>query len=1083
MRIRQRRARLLLALAAVCLLPLIPGERIARAQDAGAGFPDLDVRPLRGNPALSLGASESQPRPRPTDARGEQIREFLRLRIAKVRAAQDRLGDGQADAVSRLRKRAGEPVRVRVRGAWGTPRQIRGKRLRGPVRNLASADSDRELETAYAFLEENSELLRVDDPRAEFVLERKVPDPQGGFTLRFRQQYKGLPVWPTGLLVHLDAACNVVMADGGYVPTPANAVVVPLLDADEAAQRARAEIGRGAIQGAPELGLFVRGIVTPRLVWKLVLRVSLLAEMEVVVSALDGSVLSQRNLVAHENVAGSGVDLLGITRSLNTWQSGGEYTLIDTTKPMYDANSTPPDFDDTRGAIVILDAANTKAPVSYVTSNSPTSGLNADGVSAAWSFGQVYDYFLAEHGRDSFDGDGATITGIVRFDSGHMNASWNSGASVMVFGDGDRYAASLDVVGHELSHAVVTYSANLEYLGQSGALNESFSDIFGELIEARALGANDWKMGSSLSSPLRDLRDPGSVISGLGQPYPARMSEYFDLPDTTDFGGVHINSSIFNHGFYLLAEGMNGAIGLTDAGRIYYRALTQHLTKNSLFKDARLACVASAEELFGVTSAQALRTAEAFDLIEIGSAAPSNPTEVYSPVNAADSTLFLFFDAGSGKILLGRRDAAAGDGALGVTIDPAVTLAAQRFSVSGDGTFGVCVTESGDVGFIDIYGADDPNGEPNIELVGLTTKVAAVAMDPSGDRYAFVFLDSSGIPTNEVTIVDTATNTGGTVTLEAAVVDGGAVTSDIVYADAMVFTSDGRFLVYDALNRVGDTPSTQTELWSIYALDIASGQTISVVPPFAGLQIGNPALAQTSDDFMTFDVQSDATGETAIFAANLATGDVGLIATVMNAFGIPRYTGDDSAIVYQVPDSSTSGFSLFRRSVANRVTSSGAATAHLSDAGYGVIYRNGTFTVPNAPPEGTIDTPVSGVTIQVGDSVSFAGSATDPNAHVPLTYAWNFGGGAASQSAQDPGAVQFNTAGVYTVRFTTVDSKGLADPTPATRTVVVEEPAAAPSGGGGGGCTVDPDGRIDPWILLMIGALWVFARRGRGKVA
>ena len=756
-----------------------------------------------------------------------------------------------------------------------------------------------------------------------------------------------------------------------------------------------------------------------------------------------------------------------MSRTLNVWNDVGTYYLWDTSKPMFD-NSTG------LGVIGIADGQNTESGV-WATSTSSTSWPVADSVSAAWALGQAYDYYLSSHARDSYDGFGADVFALVRYGSNVENAFWDPGVRALFFGDGDKFAGSIDVVAHELTHAVISYSADLHYEGQSGALNEAWADVFGELVEDYATGSNDWLVGSELSAPIRNMMSPGSISTSFG-PYPSKMSQF--ITTSADAGGVHLNSSIINHCFYLLAEGLNGAIGSEAAGRIFYRALTAHLTTYAQFKDARIACVTAAQELYGSGSTEAQRVGEAFDRVEIGVAAASPGPADFSEVAGPDSTLFVFFDAASGDTLLGRRDTDEGDGVAGIILDPNVPVSAQRPSVSGDGAFGVCVTADNDVGFIDIYGANTADGLPEIEPLGLTGQVYSMAMDPSGDRYAFVLLDSGGNPTNEITVIDLLGSTR-TFVLEAATMDGGDVAPAPEFADVMDFTADGRFLIYDALNSL-TVGSSVFYNWSIYALDLLTEATLSVVPPFIGFDIGNPSLSQTSDGFMTFEVFDNTTMKSTIYAGNLNLGTLVEVGTVDGAFAYPSYTGDDSAIVYEVPDTATpTELSIVRQAVVGRITPSGSASTWIQDAARATIYRRGVFVVPNTPPDATMDTPIVDQTINEGETVSFAATGSDANGHVPLQWRWDFAGGATRSFLEDPGAVRFDEAGVYIVRLDVFDSEGLIDPTPTRRrvTVVAPEPEPDPDpqtqplpATGGGGCAYNPNASFDPtWVLMLVG--------------
>jgi bacillolysin len=210
---------------------------------------------------------------------------------------------------------------------------------------------------------------------------------------------------------------------------------------------------------------------------------------------------------------------------------------------------------------------------------------DADVDSAHAFVGDTYDYYFTTYGRDSYDNAGATLTSSVHYSTNYQNAFWDG--TQMVFGDG---FAVKDVTAHELTHAVTERTANLEYRWQSGALNESFSDIFGAMVDR-----DDWLMGEDLPiGAIRDLANPGS----FGQP--GNMSDW--VKTCSDNEGVHTNSGIFSKAFVNVAN----AIGKGDAERIFYRALTTpgYLQPQSTMEDARAAALQSAEDLFGASSTQ-----------------------------------------------------------------------------------------------------------------------------------------------------------------------------------------------------------------------------------------------------------------------------------------------------------------------------------------------------------------------------------------------------------------------------------------------------------------------------------------------
>lgn len=201
--------------------------------------------------------------------------------------------------------------------------------------------------------------------------------------------------------------------------------------------------------------------------------------------------------------------------------------------------------------------------------------------------GATFELYRTAYGRDSIDGRGLPLNASVHFGENYDNAFWNG--EQMVFGDGDDeifldFTIPVDVIGHELTHGVTQYTANLAYFGQSGALNESLSDVFGSLIKQYTLGQSaadaDWLIGAGLLAPrvsgkaLRSMKEPGSAYDDdvLGKdPQPATMDGY--VKTSQDNGGVHINSGIPNHAFYLVATALGGH-AWERAGQIWYDALT-----------------------------------------------------------------------------------------------------------------------------------------------------------------------------------------------------------------------------------------------------------------------------------------------------------------------------------------------------------------------------------------------------------------------------------------------------------------------------------------------------------------------------
>lgn len=282
----------------------------------------------------------------------------------------------------------------------------------------------------------------------------------------------------------------------------------------------------------------------------------------------------------------------------------------------------------------------------------PTGNFEID---AAYDFsGDTYDYFFSEHGRDSYDNAGALLRSSVRYcpsflSCPYQNAFWNG--TQMVYGEG--LASADDVAAHELTHAVTQYEANLFYYVQSGALNESYSDIFGEAVDLWNGRGNDspavrWQIGEDLPASIGVIRDMATpTLHGD----PGKMSDpEFHTNAATDNGGVHHNSGVPNHAFALMVDGgtYNGytiaGIGLTAAAKIHYRALTVYLTSGSNFYDNYQALQQSCADLLGVsgiTSATCVEVTKALDAVEMGGAYPSNvPAPGFCPAGQTPVDLF-----------------------------------------------------------------------------------------------------------------------------------------------------------------------------------------------------------------------------------------------------------------------------------------------------------------------------------------------------------------------------------------------------------------------------------------------------------
>ena len=227
--------------------------------------------------------------------------------------------------------------------------------------------------------------------------------------------------------------------------------------------------------------------------------------------------------------------------------------------------------------------------------------------------GYVWDFYNSLFGRNSIDNNGLKLVQTVHYKKKYQNAFWDG--QQMVYGDGDgkvfaSFTEDIDVIGHELTHGVVQYECNLVYQDQSGALNESLADIFGIMIKQKALNLgvaqSAWLIGENVmigdKFALRSLKAPGTAYRNHPvwgtDPQPAHMSGYTN--DPLDSGGVHLNSGIPNHAFYLACMKVGG-FAWDKVGRIWYAAMCDKkaVSTTAGFSDFKNATVLHAQKLFG----------------------------------------------------------------------------------------------------------------------------------------------------------------------------------------------------------------------------------------------------------------------------------------------------------------------------------------------------------------------------------------------------------------------------------------------------------------------------------------------------
>lgn len=272
--------------------------------------------------------------------------------------------------------------------------------------------------------------------------------------------------------------------------------------------------------------------------------------------------------------------------------------------------------------------------------------------------GLTYDLFSDIYGRNSIDGQGLRLDSTIHYMKGYDNAFWNG--QQMVYGDGDqdlpeaqrlfnRFTIAIDIIAHELTHGVTEYEAKLAYYGQSGALNESMSDVFGSLVKQyqrnQTAAEADWIIGEGLFTSnvqgvgIRSMKAPGTAYNDpvLGKdPQPGHMEDYVNTAE--DNGGVHINSGIPNRAFYVTALEIGG-YAWEKAGNIWYIALRDKLTATSNFQQAADLTYQVAGQLHGTGGAEQLAVQKGWEAVGIVTG-ETTPTPTPTPGDGCLTAIF-----------------------------------------------------------------------------------------------------------------------------------------------------------------------------------------------------------------------------------------------------------------------------------------------------------------------------------------------------------------------------------------------------------------------------------------------------------
>ncbi|MFK7781715.1 M4 family metallopeptidase [Psychroserpens sp.] len=602
----------------------------------------------------------------------------------------------------------------------------------------------------------------------------------------YQQYYNGIPVEFAIYKVHSKNQ-KLTSINGEFYPIE-NINTTPLISAFEAVSKAKQLIN--AEKFVEDLDVFYyenmdyngpmptlvilpkteRVSTTNRLAYKLdIYAEKPLYRADLYLDAQTGAIIFENSKIQHADETVMGMTLYNGQQTFKAELTGGTYRLRQTTSgngiQTFEMNNA-------------IGYANGQ-DITSVTNNFNS---NQDAVQVHWGTEQTYNYYFQRHGRNSFDDNGTILKSYVNY--GNMNfpnkAFWNG--SVMTYNGFPTSTfnelVAIDIVGHEITHGVVQHSAGLIYSYQSGALNESFADIFGEMTENFAQqGVNDWLAGNAVhidpNEAFRSMSNPKSKNhpdTYLGQHWHTSPSDRF---------GVHTNSGVQNKWFYLLSEGGTGTndnndsytvtgIGKILAAEIAYRNLTVYLTPTSNFFDARVGAIQSAIDIHGLGAPEVIATTQAWDAVGVGVAStdtipPTTPLNLVGS-NFTQYNIDLTWDASTDNI-----------GVMGYNVYNGTTLIGTTTSTNysnGNLTMPINMTHDFTVSAFDAAGnisglsnvetfwidTIDPSNPTNLTSTNTTQTTADLSWDAATDNFTVtgykVYLNSTYL----VTVSNTSYN-------------------------------------------------------------------------------------------------------------------------------------------------------------------------------------------------------------------------------------------------------------------------------------------------------------------------------------
>lgn len=887
---------------------------------------------------------------------------------------------------------------------------------------LKSATIQTPEEQFYAFHNSIKQTTRLSEPSKQLKIKGIHTDNLGITHIKAQQYFKGIKVYGAESFVHIGSRKDIF---NGYIYELADTIsTTPIISEAEALQIVNSDLATKTVvqelsvkqkeileYDAPQINLI---IYENKLAYEVSIRPNFIQVWKYFIDAQSGAIIKQFNNTHSDGpTTATAYDLNNVLRTIDTYLESGTYTLLNASENMYNAASQ-------EGIILTLNANNTSTvDMNYSTiTSSNNTWSNKTAISAHYNTTATYKYFYNTFGRNSINGQGGNIISFINVaneDGSSMgNAFWNGKAAFYGNGGSSFYplAGALDAIAHELGHGVVSNTANLEYQGQSGAINETYADIFGAMVDRE-----DWFIGEDITKsgkPMRNMSNPHNGGTNVldGDWLPMHMSEFvsgsiLDAFLDRDNEGVHINMGITNYAYYLYAT----AITKERAEQVFYRALTNYLTSKSQFIDLRIAVVQSAKDLYGDSSMEVIEAENAFDAVGIYDEESVDYAQNY-PVNPGQEYL-LTYDTNLANPKTLYRSSITGTNFYALS----TTKMKRSVSVSDDGSGAVFVANddkikviSTDPNHIQEFYLSDVAFFDNVVISKDGNRLAAISTEIDKAIYVYDFISAQW---SKFSLYNPTTSHSGT--------DAGGV----LFADAIEFDHTGEYVIYDAFNELNTSNGDNINYWDIGFIkvwdntinDFGDGTIKKLYGSLPeNVSIGNPTFSKNSPYIIAFDYFDSETNGYAILGANLLTGDVDLI-TINSTIGYPSYSKKDDKIAFSSLNMSAEEVVSSISLATNKITGVGSASILVSDAKWPVFYAVGTRSLDLAP--------IANFTADVKEGKTpLKVQFMDLSINNPMSWNWTFEGGTPSTSNQQNPSVTYNSAGIYQVSLTCTNDAG-----------------------------------------------------------